>query len=122
MAFGGCSLYWIRDTLLPDDISDWAPVGGWFVPAGVLVTLCVRWSCSRGWGAAHCLALAGAALLTYVRVGFLHAWETDVPRATGVLGNLVFGAGALIQLAVAARARDSKVNMTDRAAGELAAY
>jgi hypothetical protein len=33
----------------------------WFVLAGVAVTLCVRWSRRRGWGAAHRLALAAGA-------------------------------------------------------------
>ncbi|REK91831.1 hypothetical protein DY245_01935 [Streptomyces inhibens] len=94
MAFGGCSLYWIGDTLLRDGISGWAPVGRWFVLTRVLVTLCVRWSRSRGWGAAQRLALAGGALLTYIWVGFLRVREMDVPRATGVLGNVAFVAGA----------------------------
>nr|WP_236714823.1 hypothetical protein [Nonomuraea pusilla] len=104
-AFGGCSLYWLRETLLPDGTAAWVPVGAWFVLAGVFVVLCARWSRSRGWGPAHHLALAGGALLTYVWLGFTHAQDLDVPPGTALLGNVVFGGGAVVLLAAAAPLR-----------------
>jgi hypothetical protein len=101
-AFGTSSLYWSRDHLpLP---SAWVLVGAWFILVGALVALCARWSRSRGWGAAHRLALAGGALLTYVWVGFTHVRDMGVPYATGLWGGAVFGLGATILLAAAVRA------------------
>jgi hypothetical protein len=101
-ALGACSLYKLRDTLLPDGISDWVQAGAWFVLAAVVVAVCARWSRSRGWGAEHRLALAGGALLTYVWVGFQQAADLDVPQTTALIGNFVFGAGAIVLLVGAA--------------------
>ncbi len=109
VAFGGGSLYFGHDPLLPDEVSAWVPTGGWFVLVGILVVLCSRWSLSRGWGAAHRLALTGGALLTYVWVGFMHTRELGIPYAVGVLGSVVFGVGALILLVAAARAEVTAV-------------
>lgn len=103
VAFGGCGLYWLRDSILPDG---WVSAAAWFVLVGVLVTLCGRWSRSRGWGASHRLALAGGALLTYVWVGFTHAHDMDAPYATSLVGNVIFGAGALALLMAAARRQE----------------
>ncbi|MGH3379648.1 MAG: hypothetical protein ACRDP6_33435 [Actinoallomurus sp.] len=103
-AFAVSSLYWLRDTLLPEHISDWVPVTGWFVLAGGFAALCVRWSRSRDWGPAHRLALAGGALLTYVWLGFSQARDMDAPYATAMLGNVIFGLSALALLTTATRA------------------
>jgi hypothetical protein len=102
VTFCASSLYWGRD-FLPESLSPWVIVGAWFVLVTAAMTLFTRWSRSRGWGAAHRLALAGGALLTYVWVGFEQGQYLDVSRTTSLLGNIVFGAGALILLAAAAR-------------------
>jgi hypothetical protein len=62
------------------------------------------WTCSRlpGWGEAHRLALASGALLTYAWAAFP---ETPVMPATptqDLVGNIVFGTGALILVGVTA--------------------
>ncbi|MDX6334514.1 MAG: hypothetical protein QOG05_1854 [Streptosporangiaceae bacterium] len=99
-SFGLCSLYWAGQALL----SPWIGVAAWFLLAGVAVALCVRWSRRRGWGAAHRLALAAGALLTYVWVGFTHAQSLGFSFAIGLIGSTVLGIGALLLLAAAARA------------------
>jgi hypothetical protein len=104
VAFAASSLYWLRDTLLPEHISDWVPVTGWCVLAGGFGAVCVRWSRSREWGPSHRLALAGGAMLTYVWLGFSQSREMDAPHATALVGNVVFGLSALALLATAARA------------------
>jgi hypothetical protein len=101
-AFGVTSLYWARE-FLGDGISQWAVAAGWFVLVAVSAAVCARWRRGRGWGAAHRLALAGGALLTYGWVGFSHARDMDVPRGVALTGNVVFGFGAVVLLAVAAR-------------------
>lgn len=117
-AFAASSAYWLRDTLLPERVSDWVPVTGWFVLAGGFVALCARWSRGDGWGAAHRLALAGGALLTYVWVGFSQAHDMDVPLATAMLGNVVFGTGA-IALLCAAALRERRRNVYGYIEGEV---
>lgn len=72
--------------------------------AGAGVALLVRWSRRRGWGAAHVLAVAGGTLLTYVWVGFAQSQALGIPLGVAVLGNAVFGVGAIILLATAVRA------------------
>jgi hypothetical protein len=103
-AFAASSSYWAPSVLLPD-LSEWLTAGWWFVPVGASVMLCVRWSQRTGWGAAHRLALAGGALLTYVWAGFTQARELDdVSSSVAVLGNVVFGASALLLLVAAMNA------------------
>jgi hypothetical protein len=99
-SFGLCSLYWAGQGFP----SPWIAVAAWFVLAGVAVGLCVRWSRRRGWGAAHRLALAAGALLTYVWLGFTQVRSLGVSFATGLIGSTVLGIGALLLLAAAARA------------------
>ncbi|MEU7180684.1 MULTISPECIES: hypothetical protein [Streptomyces] len=101
-AFAAGSLYWAHDTFLPDNASPWAPLALWFVLAGGIAWLCARWSRTHGWGPDHRLALTAGALLTYVWLGFTHAREMDVPYGTALLGNVLFGAAALVLLGVAA--------------------
>ncbi|MDX6389558.1 MAG: hypothetical protein QOJ73_621 [Streptosporangiaceae bacterium] len=103
-SFGLCSLYWGGQTFLVGGTSPWISVAAWFVLAGVAVTLCVRWSRRRGWGAAHRLALAAGALLTYVWVGFTQGLSLGVPLVIGLIGSTLLGIGALLLLAAAARA------------------
>jgi hypothetical protein len=103
-SFGLCSLYWGGQAFLVGGASPWIAVAAWFVLAGVAVTLCVRWSRRRGWGAAHRLALAAGALLTYVWVGFMQVLSLGVSFAVGLIGSTVLGIGALLLLAAAVRA------------------
>lgn len=72
-----------------------------------------------GLGAAHRLALAGGALLTYVWVRFTHARDMGVPYATGLWGGAVFGRGATILLMAAVRALPM-AGRTGRTAPEVA--
>ena len=101
-AFGASSLYFARE-LVPEPSSPWPFVSAWFVLVGVVVALVLRWSRRRGWGASHRLALAGGFLLTYVWVGFEHGRYLEVSRGTELLGNVVFGLGAILLLVVAGR-------------------
>ncbi|MER7500646.1 hypothetical protein AB0L05_16920 [Nonomuraea pusilla] len=57
---------------------------------------------------AHHLALAGGALLTYVWLGFTHAQDLDVSPGTALLGNVVFGGGAVALVAAAARCAERR--------------
>ena len=87
-AFTLTTLYFLRDSL-PG--SRWLTVAAGCALFAVGAVLCVRWSRSRGWDAAHRLAVAGGALLTYVWVGLLNS------------GNPIFGIGAIVLLFIAAR-------------------
>ena len=89
------------DGLVP--IPTWIMVVGWFVIGGTMIVLISRWSRSRGWSQLHVLAVAGGALLTYVWVGFEHGRWLDVPTEMALLGNVVFGTGAILLLAAATR-------------------
>ncbi|WP_285616736.1 hypothetical protein [Actinoallomurus iriomotensis] len=102
-AFGVTSVYWGRE-FLGDGVSQWAVAAAWFVLVAASVALGVRWCRRPGWGAAHRLALAGGALLTYAWVGVSHARDLDVPRTVALTGNIVFGVGAVVLLAIGARA------------------
>lgn len=101
-AFAATSAHWCRD-FLPGVVPQWTAAAGWFVLAGASAVVWARWSRRPGWGAAHRLALAGGALLTYVWVGVTQAPYLHVSRVTALTGNLVFGLGAVALLALAAR-------------------
>jgi hypothetical protein len=88
---------------LPEAVSAWLVVAGWFLLVGGLGALVLRWSRSCEWGERHRLALAGGALLTYVWLGFQQATFLDVARSTALLGDIVFGLGAIALLVVAWR-------------------
>jgi hypothetical protein len=104
---------------LPEFVPVWLVAAGWFALVAVVGALVLRWSRSRGWGDPHRLALAGGALLTYVWLGFQQATYLDVSRTTALLGNIVFGIGAVLLLMLAARrqsryADDPVVDVPDR--------
>ena len=103
VALGATSLVMSRQ-FVPESLSPWLLVAGWFVLVGLLGALVLRWSRSRGWGDQHRLALAGGALLTYVWLGLQQARYLEVSSATALLGNVVFGAGAIVLLTFAYRA------------------
>lgn len=103
-AFALTSVYWNLDLVVPWFAGDWTVLALWAAWAAGLASLLILWSHREGWGRAHRLAVAGGALLTYVWAGFPHSAYLDVPRPVSLLGNVVFGAGAVLLLALAARA------------------
>lgn len=82
----------------------WLGVAFGLLLVAVMTGLATRWSRREGWSAAHRLALAGGALLTYAWVGFvLSALLLGRTGAVDLIGNAVFAAGAVVLLAVATR-------------------
>ncbi len=100
-AFGLASFYWLVDTTGPAVAGPWVVVGGCVVVAAGCAYVLVRFSRRVGWGRAHRLAVAGGLLLTYVWLGFVNSASLDVSRATALIGNVVFGAGAIVILVLA---------------------
>ena len=96
-------------------------MGAWFLAGWPLViaylalyagvtTAIVRWSRGRGWGAAHRLALAAGALLTYAWHSFVEIPVLGSKGVVDLIGNAVFAAGAVVLLAAAARRLQASVN------------
>ena len=83
----------------------WSGAAFSVVVATATAALVVRWSRRRGWGAAHRLALAGAALLYQAVTGFLLTQLYGREGAIHVIGDVVFALGAVALLALAARRR-----------------
>ncbi|MGC5011880.1 hypothetical protein ACLQ2R_14040 [Streptosporangium sp. DT93] len=76
------------------------PENWWGVPMGVALlaaaaVVIVRWSRSRDWGAAHRLACAGGALLTYSILGFLLLMLHDVATTANLVAQVFLVLGAL---------------------------
>jgi hypothetical protein len=89
---------------------DWSGVAFGVVVAVAMAALVARWSCRRGWGAAHRLALAGAALLHQATTGFVLTQLYGRQGPIHVIGNMAFALGAVTLLLVAVRtARRSAV-------------
>jgi hypothetical protein len=84
--------------------ASWWDVALTVVPLGGLAIVVARWSRWAGWGAAHRLALAGAALLTRAWLAFLVQPLGDVALYDKLIHNAVFALGGLILLGAAARA------------------
>lgn len=76
-------------------------VGG--VVIVVMAVVISRWSRRAGWAAAHRLALAGGALLTYAWVGFILLSIEGAATTVNLLCQVVLVLGAAALLAVAAR-------------------
>ena len=85
------------------DAPGWAGVGIALALIAASTVLVLRWSGREGWGAAHRLALAGGALLTYAWIGFPMVPLDESPGTVDLIGNAVFAAGAVALLAVAIR-------------------
>lgn len=85
------------------DISDWGAVGGYLVLYAVVIGGISRGSRREGWGAAHRLALAGGALLTYAWHAFPVTPTIGTTGTIDVIGNVVFALGAVGLLAAAVR-------------------
>ena len=81
----------------------WPGVAFGLLLVAVMTGLATRWSRREGWSAAHRLALAGGALLTYAWVGFVLSALLGRTGAVDLIGNAVFAAGAVALLAAATR-------------------
>lgn len=85
------------------DLPAWVGVAA-FVAVAVAAAVAVPlWSRRTGWGAAHRLALAGGALLTYVWHGFLAEPVTGGGPVLTPVSHAVFGLAALGLLALELR-------------------
>jgi CubicO group peptidase (beta-lactamase class C family) len=76
---------------------------GYLALYAVVIALVGDWSRRSGWGAAHRLAPAGGALLTYPWHAFPQEAVIGTRGAVDPAGNAVFALGALALLLVAAR-------------------
>jgi hypothetical protein len=81
----------------------WTGVAFGVVVAAAVAVLVARWSRRRGWGGAHRLALAGAALLHQAATGFVLTQLYGREGAIHIIGNVVFALGAVALLLTAAR-------------------
>lgn len=88
------SLLMARD-FIAELTSKWFVVGLWFVLIAASVVMVFRWSSSSHWGPVQKTALAGGALMTYAWIGFLQARSLDIPVTIALIGNIVFGLGAI---------------------------
>ncbi|MEV1248997.1 hypothetical protein ACIBO2_35660 [Nonomuraea sp. NPDC050022] len=68
-----------------------------------MTALALFWSARRGWDGRHRMALAGGALLTYVWHAFFSGPVVPATPLINLVSHLVFGLGALVLLAFAAR-------------------
>jgi hypothetical protein len=102
VAFVASSLYFACEGVTgASPAIPWLVVGAGLLLAGSAVALATRWSHRRDWGAAHRLALAGGALLTYVWLGFTQGQAMSVPHTTAAIGSIILGAAAVILLGLA---------------------
>jgi hypothetical protein len=81
----------------------WAGVAFGVVVAVAMAALVARWSRRRGWGAAHWLALAGAALVHQAVTGFVLTQRYGRQGPIHVIGNVVFALGAVALLLAGVR-------------------
>jgi hypothetical protein len=81
----------------------WGGVAFGLVVVTTMAALVIRWSRRRGWGPAHQLALAGAALLHQAATGFVLTQLYGREGAVHIIGNVVFALGAVALLLVAVR-------------------
>jgi hypothetical protein len=94
-------------------LGGWAVVGGYLVLFGASALAVWRWSGRAGWGPAHRLALASGAVLTYVWHSFIEVPIIGSQGTVDTVGNVVFGAAAVLLLAVAARRQGSVIPVLD---------
>ena len=81
-----------------------AQVFAYLLLYGMVAVMVVRWSGRDGWGAAHRLALAGGALLTYAWHSFPEKPVLGSAGTIDLIGNVVFSIGRVILLVAASRA------------------
>ncbi|MEU7457830.1 hypothetical protein [Streptosporangium roseum] len=85
------------------------PESWWGVAMGLgliaaMTVVIIRWSRCDGWGAAHRLALAGGALLTYCWGGFVLLSLMDAASTVNLVGQTLLVLGAVALLLTAGRA------------------
>jgi hypothetical protein len=108
-AFALSSGYWLIELIVPWLASDWLVIGCAIVYVTSCGLLLARFARRPGWDRTHVFAVAAGTLLTYVWVGFTQSAYLDIPRSLGLLGNVIFGAGAIVVLVFAARAERRRV-------------
>jgi hypothetical protein len=110
---GGVTLAASSLFMIGRDIATWQTVAAWLLLFTGVGALLVRWSRRDGWGAAHRLAMAGGALLTYAWVGFP---AVPLLGSTGIVdrvGNVVFALGAVALILVSAARTAPRPRATD---------
>jgi hypothetical protein len=107
-AFALSSGYWLIELIAPWFASDWAVIGCAAIYVAGCGALLARFARRQCWDRTHTFAVAAGTLLTYVWVGFTQSAYLDIPRSLGLLGNVVFGAGAIAVLVFAARAEQRR--------------
>jgi hypothetical protein len=93
----------IASSLFFAQSDSWLSVAFGFLLVAAMIGLVVRWSRREGWDAAHRLALAGGALLTYAWGGFSLSALLGRTGAVDLLGNAIFALGAVALLVAAIR-------------------
>ncbi len=81
----------------------WPGVAWKLVLIAAIAFVFARWSRRMDWGAAHRLAAAGGALLTYAWGGFVLTTLFNPGDTVAYIGNLIFALGAIGLLVAAAR-------------------
>jgi hypothetical protein len=84
-------------------LSDWPIVAFYVLIYALVAIMVVRWSTSIEWGAAHRLAMAGGALLTYAWHAFPQKPVIGSTGSIDLVGNAVFAIVAVILLLAASR-------------------
>lgn len=94
-------------TLAIDAIGAWVVALLYLALYAVILGLTLGWSRRSGWGGVHALALAGGALLAYAWHAFPQWPGLGTPGQIDLIGNIVFGIGAILLL-IAAVARERR--------------
>ena len=94
-------------------LADWFIVAFYLLIFGFVAILVVCWSARIDWGAAHRLALAGGALLTYAWHAFPQKPVIGSTGAIDLVGNTVFALLLVALLLVAYRAVSSLQSCRD---------
>jgi hypothetical protein len=82
--------------------SPWVNVAVFVVLFAAMTALVLWWSAATGWREAHRLALAGGALLTFAWHAFVESPVIPTPATVNLIGDVVFGSGAVVLLVVSA--------------------
>lgn len=96
-------------TLAIDAIGGWVVVLLYIALYTVILWLTITWSRRSGWDGMQTLALAGGALLAYAWHAFPQWPVLGSPGQIDLIGNIVFGIGAVLLLGAAA-ARERGAN------------
>ena len=104
---------------LPRDLPAWLYVGIELILALGSVLVIWNWSRLPGWGEAQRLALAAGALFTYAWTAFPQTPILPATPTEDLLGNIIFAAGALILVGVAAWQVRGRERAANRSAAAL---